>query len=41
MFVLNHGSEGNGKRWIVFVYIKQNLGMVSWLQHAIVKFSNG
>ena len=41
MSILNHGNEGNGKRWIVFVYIKRNFGTVSWLQHATVKFSDG
>ena len=28
MLVLNHSNEENGKRWIVFVYIKQNLSVV-------------
>jgi len=41
MSVLNHDNEENGKRWIVFVYIKRNFGTVSWLQHATVKFSDG
>ena len=27
MLVLNHGNEENGKRQIVFVYIKQNLSV--------------
>jgi hypothetical protein len=29
MSVLNHGNEENGKRRIVFVYIKRNFGTVS------------
>ena len=29
MSVLNHDNEENGKRWIVFVYIKRNFGTVS------------
>ena len=41
MLILNNGDEECRKRRIVFVYIKQNLGMVSWLQHATVKFSDG
>lgn len=28
MLVLNHSNEENGKRRIVFVYIKQNLSVV-------------
>lgn len=27
MLVLNHDNEGNGKRRIVFVYIKQNVSV--------------
>ena len=41
MLILNDGDDGCRKRRIVFVYIKQNLRTVSWLQHATVKFLDG